>query len=1768
MNPLLKKTILLVILTGAACLPLYSQQNEHISASETSGCLPLSVSFSTSHKGADSYTWKFSNGVTSKEETPTILFEKAGTYDVALIVEDDVNGVQEFSITGMIQVAEKPKADFSMATNAFCSNDVISFTNKSLNATSYLWDFGDGTFSNDAHPTHTYTRSGDFIVSLIAYNGHDCSDIKVSASMIKVYQVEEFDFTADNPTACENDATISFAVNKPFSAYRWNFGDSTSSTVAAPIHHYSNPGTRPVSLTVTDSRGCRATLTKEEFITIHQLQELKIDVSDTVVCRGQSIDFLNQTRSTKSIDWHLSNGFTSSEPNFTFSFDTAGYYSLGVTHLDRNGCTQSSTFPNLIQVVNTEKARIDISSTEGCAPLTVTFNNTTSDAIAYSWEIGNKTYSDKSFSLTFEEAGVISLTSITTHAGGCISTKRLDSAVVVHLSNVTAQASVTSGCAPLTTSFSLSRDDFADLTWHFGDGHTSNEASPVKVFDTPGRFNVYATFTNEYGCFDTIRTDGAIHVFANTITFDTPDTIRICAFEEVAFTGKMGKDTWTWNFGDGNSSPDKNPIHQFTRPGIYHVQLQTLNAHGCPVTINDYNIIKVNGVENSDFNYSVSICPDKFVSFEGVTDGDVSYHWNFGDGSIEKGQTPDHDYTDDGYYQVTLTTTDAYGCKMIKAKTILVDFEATCIKDMIAKGVLDSSALILDSIIYKYDPVPQIEACSAPFEITFQNPREKASAWLWQFGDGNTSEEVHPTHIYEDPGEYFVTLISHLKDGTVDTASSLIQVIINDQKVDFTFKTTNSCHEFLVAFQDISENAVEWSWAFGNDNISSLQHPEETYVEDGIYQVNLVSTNDKGCSKRTIHNVSIGDPNYFFSYDSELCGGDTLSVTHNIDGYKSYIWSFGDGTNYTGKFPKHVYDTSGTFQLQLRAIGQDDCERIFNPARNIVVNSPVADFEINGNTTGCGTLEVAFTNLSKKASRWFWDFGNGVTSTEKDPTVTFSSGTFSVSLTAFFGNCSSSITRESIVTVEEMQAVFSFTQDQICFPVTVQFSDESPEAVEWQWNLGDGTISTEKDPVHTYFEVPAKKISLTVKNNNGCKSTISNDGPIFYESNFEADVVNGCIPLDVAFSDLSEGATSWHWDFGDGSTSTIQHPLHTYQKTGVYTVSLVTTSLTGCADTIIMENYISAGLIEEGFSVKLPPSLCSPLIAEFKNETSGATTYEWDFGDGASSSLKEPVHVYSQVGTFNVQLIASDSLGCIDTIRHNDLVTTLGPEADYILSDSILCHPQAFQIQDKSATAVKWEWYFGDGNISSDQNPIHQYKEPGAYSIALIATDQHGCEELKTFDSVRVYKTPEAKFSVDRLEFCNPAAIKITNETENRQAATFSWNLGQNYMYTEENPVMEGVEPGSYQLSLTATNMSACSNTFTLEEIIWVRDTFHLKEPNVFQLTVLPRDEIDIQLSAYQKNNLKYHLVYKKSAIENGFHLVDTIKNGMTTSYYDSDVDTREVDYSYKFQSHVYCQSPVPIEHLKTYKSINLKTRATESGIVLNWTPYLGHTFKEYALLRKMSGAEWEEVTTVPSNQRTFTDTEDLCPTDYEYTVIARNLDGLNFHSISNNATATPVKNVFADQKVDIVRTTVVNDQAILTEWKDPEIGFDKVLYYQIWRSTDRENFEEEGQAFPGENSYYDTNVDVQNLSYTYKISVINTCDVAGKISNTGNSILLEKSTDQYINQLRWNRYEGWEEGVGFYLLQKKNENGEWETVEQLPPDKTNITIDLSTEEK
>lgn len=388
-----------------------------------------------------------------------------------------------------------------------------------------------------------------------------------------------------------------------------------------------------------------------------------------------------------------------------------------------------------------------------------------------------------------------------------------------------------------------------------------------------------------------------------------------------------------------------------------------------------------------------------------------------------------------------------------------------------------------------------------------------------------------------------------------------------------------------------------------------------------------------------------------------------------------WLWDFGDGETSTDQNPTHLYDHHGTYSVSLTVTGaagsrstmKEDYVKVKKP-----VPVPVASFTAKP-TSGKAPLRVHFHDTSKnRVTQWKWDFGDGKTSTQKEPHHTYTApGTFTVKLEVTGPGGTASATREALIKVEDAEAapVAGFTAEPTSgkAPLRVSFHDTSTNKVtRWNWDFGDGRSSRDKDPHHTYVKAGTYTVTLEVTGPGGTSTKVEKDLITVTEpppvAHFRAEPLKGKAPLKVKFRGSSEGKVeSWLWDFGDGTTSPEQSPTHTYVASGKYTVTLTVTG-PGGSDTETKTDYINVAgsSLTADFSAR-NVSGKAPLWVKFTAKAErGVKEYLWDFGDQTplvKTRDHSISHIYKNAGSYSVSLTVTTSGGGTATVLKENYIT-------------------------------------------------------------------------------------------------------------------------------------------------------------------------------------------------------------------------------------------------------------------------------------------------------------------------------------------------------------------------------------------------------------------------------------------------------------------------------------------------------------------------------
>lgn len=981
---------------------------------------------------------------------------------------------------------------------------------------------------------------------------------------------------------------------------------------------------------------------------------------------------------------------------------------------------------------------------------------------------------------------------------------------------------VGSGCSPILVQFSdQSTGNPTSWSWNLGNGATSNLQNPSTTYITAGTYMVTLTATNSGG--STTDTN-YITVYASPTVNFTGDSLLSCPPKTVSFTnnsvaGVAGTATYTWDFGDGNTSSATSPSHTYTSTGNYNVSLIVTNSNGCTKTLTKNAYVKVDTVPTANFtvaNGSSCTIPVTATFTNTTIGGATSYAWDFGDGSTSTATNPSHTYTTAGSYNVRLIATNSNGCKDTIIKSAAV-----------SAGTLSAGFTKSQSF-----------ACSNQV-INFTNTTVPGPGTsIWNYGDGSALDTVtNGDHSYYAAGTYTVTLVV-LYNNCSDTTTQTVTVYLSPTAHFASGDTLGCSVPFSAAFTNNSSNATSYSWSFGDGGTSTATSPTHSYTALGTYNVKLVAINSNGCkdSNTKTAYVKLKDPASTITSDSTTgCSNKPINFTANIDSLFSatgYTWNFGDGSSSVTcsscSTQSHTYTSTGTYTVTLIYTTSTGCTDTIQ--KSITVNNaPTAAF-VASDTSVCPNTVVTFTNNSTNATTYHWYYGDGSDGTTTTGSYHYPNpGTWSVTLIASNSGCSDTLVKPNYITVDSPKAFFTYGYS-CTNRLTYTFNDQSLGADTYSWNFGDGNTSTTAGSVtHTYATTGTYTITQTVSNNtSGCTTSFSRILTITsLDAQFSASDTTICKNNTVLFDAVeTSNLYNYTWNYGDGSavyTSIKDTVSHKYTNAGVYPVTLVVTEYLGCKDTLTKTAYIRVGGPSVNF-VASDSNGCSPFNVTFTdNSTNGnafgiANRY-WTFGDGTNtnSSSNTVNHTYNTAGTYVVSLTVTDSNNCTGNLVKNNYIQVNNITANFTVSDTVSCPGVAVTFTNASSGANinSFLWNFGDGSTSTASNPTHIYTTSGSYTVTLIANSSGGCSDTIVKTSYVDITPPVVSFGQsDTFATCPPATIYFYDSSSS-DITSWAWTFGNNNSSTNQNPSVVYTYPGVYTVKLIATTAAGCKDSAT-----------------------------------------------------------------------------------------------------------------------------------------------------------------------------------------------------------------------------------------------------------------------------------------------------------------------------------------------------------------
>ncbi len=1161
------------------------------------------------------------------------------------------------------------------------------------------------------------------------------------------------------------------------------------------------------------------------FLTIGSTVLYAQTASVTEGCPPLTVDFAPPPGQS-SFYWEFQNGATSDLESPSTIYTQPGNYEVTFRE-SANGPVIGTVD---IVVYPTPELSIEADPRNGCRPLLVAFTNSSEvdpgiTVNGVSWTFGDGGSSSTALpSHLYSSIGTFTVSlALDAEQEGCSLTETFPDFVTVggieDLNFLTFPNPPVSCTPPLEVIFFNTTDtEGLNFSWDLGNGTTfEGLVPPTEIYDEPGTYPVVLTATDSLGC--TAERTRNVRIEQPILNTNVPDTV--CINDTLLYASWGIADSVLWQFPPGAQTGINNDEEQFVVfpvGGPQQVVFRAINyvPEECPLdTTFTIFVDEVFATPEADPSFT---CENELVAeFTAISSTATEFQWLFFDGEVATGQTVEHTYTYVDTLEFSMNGLTPYG-------TFLIAINPSGCRDTLTRidTIYAPNALFMTDVVDGCAPLTvAIADSSASFEPIVE--------WIFDYGDGTSAtftESFDHPHTYTEPGEYDNTLSILNEAGCRDT--SYVRTIEVGDVLDYSFLISPDkiCPGESINLEIIDPpEEVEW-W--------QLTDPAFTLIAEynGCYSEEFME-----------FPITVHGPGVEMAYELFCEDPRRVFFTSEVYDVTSIEWNFGDGNTSTELHPVHVYDEPGDYLVTITAFNDDnECPPTVD-SRLVCIRNVQADFTIPENV--CRSTSVLLNaeisigvaeEFCAGGFTWYFENRRPIQTGDSIAATTFNvPGTETVRLVVKDVNgCRDTL--EQQVTIYDIEADVAASDDFICLPAEVTFSDLSvadTALAAWQWTFTDGVFdNTPEQASYTYLEggfQPGDTITvfLEVTDMLGCTATDSVSLQVYEPTTSILSLpspANVCAGETIEFTatPFTDGGSflNYSWDFGAEGVFDGQSISVTFDEAGFVPYQLTYTEEgSGCGDELLgqvnIQDYPTADFVSDADDEDI---LCYPRQISFTNQSSasGSLAYTWDFGNEQFSVDPNPVGVFEK-GTYTVQLISRTSFGCSDTISRT--YTLVGPEGDFTFGPPMICQNEdiTFSLQD-TADVAGFTWDFGDGTLVENVNPVtHTYSNVQQLGNRPVTLILQGLDEQCTFavtDSIFIHEV-EANFAVDLNGDTMVCAGTYQLINLSTGADTYEWSLPDSMGSDDFQPSVT-VNPGDYVFSLIVSNEElGCVDTFS-----------------------------------------------------------------------------------------------------------------------------------------------------------------------------------------------------------------------------------------------------------------------------------------------------------------------------------------------------------------
>ena len=804
----------------------------------------------------------------------------------------------------------------------------VTFTNASTSATSYVWDFGDGSATFTAiSPVHLYSLPGIHTVTLTAFNANGCSDIY--QVQIIVNSCSPANIISSGSVCQDVPLQISYSGSAGASAtFNWNFASGTvvSGSGRGPyMIRWNTPGNYNILLTVNDVGGCVSVATAIP-VTVNPSPVAAVSAT-AVLCTGENdiVTFTGSTLAGAVFTWNFGNATVvtgAGQGPYTLKWNNPGN---DLIHLlvTQNGCIDTADFPITINAIPNSLFTVPPSVCSGI-PVAITYTGSALSSAGYNWNFNGGTVLSGSgqgpYRVSWNTPGLYTV-SLTVTQNGCVSPVT-NNPITINANPAAAILSATSFCVGDLDSvrFNGTANAGATYSWNFSNAiiQSGNGPGPYAIhWNVAGSDSIHLTVTQN-GCSGVAVFPVLIYQVPTSL-FSVPPTVCIKHPVTITYNGSATVTAnYTWNFDGGVilSGSGRGPYSVvWNTAGTPNVTL-IVTENGCSSILTNHSFI-VAGIPPADAGSDQTTCGGGSVQIGTIAQPGLAYQWS-----------PSTGLTDTTSSLTTLVTDNI-------SNTILV-------RTYIVTSVNIYGCKYQDTVGVSIKPTPVINF-SSPAPQCFKGNSFQFSAggnllphtqYNWSFGSWSNpliSNQQNPAAVsYSSPGIFPVSLNAET-DGCPAVPVAHPVVVYISPVPDFRPSVYDGCEPLEVRFTNLSSgNGNYYNWNFSDDPDNNNETPVHVFMHSGIYTVALIATTTDGCAEDTFFtNLITVHPVPTAGFESTPSVTPIWEPVIDFDNHSSgavqYAWDFGDGSGSFIRDPAHTYKDTGTYEVTLFITSQFGC---------------------------------------------------------------------------------------------------------------------------------------------------------------------------------------------------------------------------------------------------------------------------------------------------------------------------------------------------------------------------------------------------------------------------------------------------------------------------------------------------------------------------------------------------------------------------------------------------------------------------------------------------------------------------------------------------------------------------------------------------------------------------------------------------------------------------------------------------------------------------